>query len=853
MVHVKNTLKDVRFFFVLTCFLFDFSAQSQLKKNEGEEFGEHQIEIDSDGIQNISRLLSSGKDLFSRTVAYDFSSHFFRQRFLGTEHSVVMLNGVTLNKFTSGRPEWSNWGGLNDALRHQEIIAPFQTSAYGIGRMAQGVNLNSSPLQHRKGLKVSLAASNRNYQSRIMITYLSGLLKNDWAVMFSASSRYGQGGFRSGVNYRAYSFLASVEKLIGKRQSLNATLIYAYTLRGKASPMTQEVFDLKGVTYNSYWGYQNDKKRNSREKKILEPIFQVNHEFALNGKMKMRNQFTYQFGSISSSRLDYGGKTLIESSGSIVGGGANPDPSYYQKMPSYFLRDQNQIDYGRAYLAERNFQENGQIDWESLYASNLNTAEDKNAVYVLYEDSQARICWALNTAVSVVLSKNLSIDTSLFIRRFSSENYARLLDLLGGKGYLDIDPYARTLSEAQSNLLQPNRIVGPGDQFKYNYLLSGGEYGMFIRSNYQSKRTDIFSGLAYRKTDYQREGKYENGAAPGPLSLGKSETVDFHSLGLKVGVSHRFNGRHIITANMNYLQSPPVANKVFTNIRVRNDLVNGLELQWSFGMDAKYIWRHPRINAMLSGYYATIRDASKISFYYTDGLSVPQDDISSAYVQEILTGVDIQNLGLEFSLEVPVTENLKLKGVAAIGRSVYASNPALYLTSSTFEAPLELGPSDIKGYYATGGPQEAVSVGFQYSSPNYWWLSSSCNYFNRSYISVSPIQRTKNFFLDTDALPIHDVDPQKLGQLLRQEPLKPYLTLNIIGGKSWKLNNWYLGVFASINNLTNTIYKTGGYQQSRSANYNKLKEDMERTNPLFGNKYWFGYGTTFFTSIYVRI
>jgi NADH dehydrogenase len=62
LVHVKNTLKDVRFFFVLTCFLFDFSAQSQLKKNEGEEFGEHQIEIDSDGIQNISRLLSSGKE-----------------------------------------------------------------------------------------------------------------------------------------------------------------------------------------------------------------------------------------------------------------------------------------------------------------------------------------------------------------------------------------------------------------------------------------------------------------------------------------------------------------------------------------------------------------------------------------------------------------------------------------------------------------------------------------------------------------------------------------------------------------------------------------------------------------------
>lgn len=837
----------------MICFLLNFESQSQLKINEGLDLAQDEIEGDSELINRVSRVLSAGKDLFSRTVAYDFSSHFFRPRFLGTEHGIVMLNGVNLNKFTSGRPEWSNWGGLNDALRYQEVFEPFQTSPYGIGRLAQGTNISSSSLHQRKGLKLSLAGSNKNYQSRIMMTYLSGLTKNGWAFMVSTSLRYGLEGFRSGTNYKAYSFLASIDKQLGKHHNLNATLIFASTLRGKSSPMTQEVFGLKGATYNSYWGYQNGQKRNSREKKILEPIWQLNHEYTLSEKTKIRSHFTYQFGSISSSRLDYGGKTLLEPSGSLVGGGANPDPSYYQRMPSYFLRDPNYADYGKAYLAEKDFQEKGQINWGSMYWSNLNTAENNNAVYVLYEDRQERVSWSLNTGISTLVTKNLSIDTFLFIRRFSNENYARLLDLMGGQGFLDIDPYAKTLTEAQNNLLRPNRIVGRGDKFKYNYLLSGGEYGIYVGSNFQSKKTDFFSGIEYLRTDYQREGLYENGASPGALSLGKSKTVDFGTVGIKAGVSHRFNGRHILSANVNYLQRPPVANKAFSNIRLRNDLVNRLTAQWSFGLDAKYIWRHPKINAMLAAYYLTIKDASNISFYYTDGLSIPQNDLSAAFVQEILTGIEIQNQGLEFSVELAIMDNLKLKSVAAIGRSVYLSNPLLYLTSSTFKAPLELGPANLKGNYATGGPQEALSLGFQYSSPKYWWLSSSCNYFNKSYISVSPIQRTKNFFLDTDGLPIHNIDPLKTRQLLRQESIKPYLTLNLVGGKSWKLNNWYLGVFASINNLTNTIYKTGGFQQSRNANYTKLKEDMERRNPLFGNKYWFGYGTTFFTSFYIRI
>jgi len=83
---------------------------------------------------SISGLLVASKDVFLKTVAYEFSPTFFRPRNLGLEYSQVLLNGVTMNKQYNGRPQWGNWGGLNDVLRNQEFTSNFLPSASTITR-----------------------------------------------------------------------------------------------------------------------------------------------------------------------------------------------------------------------------------------------------------------------------------------------------------------------------------------------------------------------------------------------------------------------------------------------------------------------------------------------------------------------------------------------------------------------------------------------------------------------------------------------------------------------------------------------------------------------------------------------
>ena len=76
--------------------------------------------------------------------------------------------------------------------------------------------------------------------------------------------------------------------------------------------------------------------------------------------------------------------------------------------------------------------------------------------------------------------------------------------------------------------------------------------------------------------------------------------------------------------------------------------------------------------------------------------------------------------------------------------------------------------------------------------------------------------------------------------------------VNLIGGKSWRIDNTYIGFFASINNLLDKDYKTGGFEQGRNANYRQLRDDTSNDKPVFGSKYWYGRGTTYFMNVYFR-
>ena len=800
-----------------------------------------ELNDDTSASDNISGLLNSSMDVFYRTAAYEFSSSFFKVRGLDSDNAIVHINGVKMNKLYNGRPQWSNWGGLNDVLRNQELSNGSIPLKYNFGGILGSNNINIRASEYGEGGRITYSSSNRSYSNRLMATYNSGMLEKGWAYSLSIGRRWGNEGYQDASFYDSNSAFLSVQKIFNNKHSLNFAAIYAPNRRGKVSPNTQEVYDLKGIKYNEYWGYHDGEKRNSRVKRVVEPILLLNHDWYIDDKSSLETSIGYQFGEMGNSRLDYAG-------------GANPSPAYYQDLPSYYLADTDGPDYEGAYIAQENFINNGQINWNRIYDANLtNNQANLNAAYVLYEDRVDDTQLTINSAYNREINENIKVTASANYRNLVSDNFAEISDMLGGYSYSNIDSF----DYLDYNLLSPNSIVSEGDKFKYHYKMNAEEMSLFSMINFSFNKLEFYVAGDITNTTYQRDGIFENEANAGN-SAGKGDEISFDGYGIKAGITYKFSGKHILDFNSAYLQKAPSIRNTFTNSRVNHNVVgsdiNGLindspiteEKIMSF--DANYIFRTPIFTGRLTGFYSEVKDANEISFYYADGLVGFEDD--SEFIQEILQGIDKKYLGVEFGVEAQIIPTVKLKGAASIGQYTYDNNPYLYLGADN--NTVAVGPSNLENYKIAGGPQKAYSVGFEYRDPDYWFIGITSNFFTNTYVDVSPLTRTQNFYLAQDGLPFNDYDISIARQLLKQEKFDDYMVVNMIGGKSWKIDDYYVGFFASINNILDQKYRTGGFEQGRNANYQQLLQDTNKPKRVFGPKYWYGRGTNYFLNLYFR-
>ena len=547
----------------------------------------------------------------------------------------------------------------------------------------------------------------------------------------------------------------------------------------------------------------------------------------------------YQFGKIGNSRLDFNG-------------GSNPSPSYYQILPSYFLRYN---DLSGAYNAQENFVNNGQLNWDRIFDANItNAASGLDNAYVLYEDRNDDKQLTVNTILTSEFNNNITLNAKLEYRRLRSHNFAEVIDLLGGIGYLDINPFADTPDRKQNNLLNPNRLVGVGDTFRYNFNLNSDVTSAFTQAQFKYNKVDFFTAFNISRTTHQREGLYQNGRFVNN-SLGLSEKLDFTNFGVKGGLTYKITGRHLIDANVGYMTQAPTIRNSFSNSRENNNTVDNIQSEKIFTTDLSYIVRSPIITSRLTAFYTNVTDATEISFYFADGVWGD----NTAFVQEVLSGIERNHVGLELGIEAQVTSTIKLKGAAAIGQYTYGNNPNLYLTSDVannggFDADFRSKDyvSNLENYKIASGPQNAYSVGFEYRDPDYWWIGATSNFFTNTYVDVAPLTRSSNFYEDADGLPFSDYDPVLARELLQQEKFDDYMVVNLMGGKSWKIGDKFISVFATVNNLFGEEYKSGGFEQGRNANFRQLRDDKSLDTPVFGNRYWYGRGTTYFLNVNLR-
>lgn len=798
--------------------------------------------------------LRSRRTVFLEALSFQFSSAFFSARGLARKHQSLRINGVPMQDFDTGNASWSHWGGLNDITNRSQTVQ-FGLAPFGdyFGGILGGVEIFIRPSSFRKGSKFSQAFSNRTYRYRSMLSHHTGSLKSGWALSALTSFRKGESGFIEGTNYQAISGLVSVEKTWNKQHASWLTTWWTPTSRGRNAPLTQEVFRLKGKQYNPYWGRDQGRLRNARMHRSSVPYFILNHSIDFSKKAAVLFSLAYSNGQEGNSRISYTGVLPLEEG--FIGGGRNPDPVYYQNLPSYFIRNPANQDLAKAFLAENNLQDKGQIDWLSLRFANASLGENY-ARYAVYEDLKQESKNAFSVRLFFDPSAEEFWNTSFSYQNSEATYFAQPTDFLGAKMWYDINPYAEDEITQKNHLLRTVHSIGLEQAFQYHYKIETTAYEANTLWSKVVNNWRLYLGGKIQLREYQREGLFQNGGFA-ESSLGFSAPVRFQAWDAKGGIQWAITGRHFLSLNGFTFQSPPTLRSVFPNPRENNLVIPELKPENSLGVSGQYSWQAPHLDLMLRGYWIKQRDLNAVSFYFADGVGGDE----AFFIQEVLQGIQTQHQGVELGIKLTLADLVDIKAAGAYGLHQYLNSPDLLLYTAPTKTAIEqgfvngvknFGEANLKGYYLSNGPQQAYSLGVQYNDPAYWRLSVTGNYFSHAYLQPNPLKRTQSFLLDAAGLPIQAYDIARYQSLLKQERFPAYFVLNASLGKSWKLKQNYFGFFATFENLLDVTYKTGGFEQGRNANYFNALEDSQRATPLFSPKYWWGRGTTFFTSFYYR-
>ena len=541
----------------------------------------------------------------------------------------------------------------------------------------------------------------------------------------------------------------------------------------------------------------------------------------------------YQWGEVGDTRLQY-----VKSQ--------NPDPTFYTQLPTYYYNmydpttgTGDPLAWDKAARQITYFRANKQLNWDKLYQANARVGGE--SLYALNEDIVSTQTLSANLLATTKIEPHITFSGGASYQHISTDNYQQINDLLGGEYFLNKSYYSGDLYDTPENLR-----LQVGDKYQYDYKARVQRAQVFGELRFKYDRADFYVAGRFHHTDYQREGLFANNAVYTDAK-GKSGLKYMNTLSTKAGITYSLTGRHLLQFNTGYFEEAQPLNHIFVNIRNSNTLIPfGLKPETQITADGSYLIRAPYVKARLTGYVTNFENVTEKSYFFTQS-RVGEE--SAGFVTQTMVGADKLHFGGEVGAEVQLTPSWKVTAVASVNQYTYTNNPYLFQSSDKQLVGTPL-VAYLKDYRAGNTPEQVYSLGIEYQSPHYWWVGLTGNLFDKNYIAIAPSLRTENIYRDpnTGSRYTH-IDEQQVRDLLRQEKLPTLFLMNLSAGKSWRIKGNFLNVFLSVNNLLNTQFKTNGYEQARKGDYQSMLADRKNGYPTFGNKYFIGYGTTYYLNV----
>ena len=871
-----------------------------LRSSELDASSFAEFDLDDTGYSDAPTILYGTNDVYADMVGFGFSAIRFKNRGYASETQDVYLSGVPMNDALTGYTPFSLWSGLNEAMRSKDSSIGLESMPYGLGGYNGLTNISGQPYDVRPGWRFSLLTNSALYRLRAMATYASGELDNGWSYAFNVSARLGGNDWVEGVYYRSFGIYAGVSKRFNDTHRLSLTAFATPGNRGAQNASTQEVYDLMGDNmYNSNWGYQNGKVRNSRVRKTFEPVITLKYDYTPSEDLSVSATLLYRTG--------YNGYTALDWYDA-----QDPRPDYYKNLPSYFYiedEDYNRVNFEKAEWAKyawthhtpeyANYQH---LNWDRLY--NVNYANpDGRSKYALEERRVDQNDVNLVGNVDWNIDSHFNLKGGVQFKFNRTENYKLMNDLLGGRYYLNIDSFAERDFASNEALIQNDldyflahgeaEKIKQGGKYGYDYLaqirranvwaagtytLGGFSASLAASLGYEAfwrdglMRKGLFAGLDDNGQPYTYGGRvittYDQDGNP-VTSKGKSDVAQFLTWSTKLNLVYELTGGHRFFANVGYFHDAPTFSQAFVSARTRNTMVDNLTTIKTFSSDINYQYSNNGYKLRVTGFYTKINDQTDVMSFY--------DDSQHSFTNFAMTGIDQRHMGVELGVEVPLfVDGLSISGVLSWGEYIYTSNPhmvqtvdnnasiirdedvpywkshPIYKVAGYADDGTAIYDQDVNGNYIVKGekkhyvpstPQLAAAIGLNYNI-NYWFFEVTGQYFAKSYLDMNPLYRTALACGGPDG----KITPEEVNYMAAQEEFDPAFLLNLSIGKSWYIGDYNLGFSLNVQNiLNNKDVKTGGYEQTRLiSSYGK--DRYYRFDP----KYFYMYGANYMLNLYFR-
>ena len=783
------------------------SLAQDMQSEQAFTFTEAQLGEDDDVTQNIT-IISSNRNVYATEVGYRFSPARFKYRAFNAKYNDIYINGNPANDAERGEFRYSFIGGLNNQTRAREATLPFEDNNYMMAGMAGSNNYNFRPSSFATGHRVSIAGANRNYNARAMYTYNTGVTPKGWAFTASLTYRWGNGlGFVEGTSYNSLSYFVGIEKILNDKHSLSLVTWGNPTERGTQAASTDEMYWIANDNqYNSAWGYQNGKKRNSRIVKDFAPAGLLTWDWKINDDTKLVTSLLGKYSMYSSSRLNYNNST-------------NPAPDYYSTMPSYYFnvwdpnatKDRDEIAMGNwqsAYDYLSASKENRQINWDRMYFANrMASLQGSDAMYYLQRYHDDQLSFSLSSNLKKMLSQFTTLYAGLNLSTNKGMHYQTMDDLLGATTFHNINTYViknygESAVEAQYDMNNPNKAIGKGDRFGYDYNIYVNKAQVWAGLSSDLEVSHWFLNGRIGGVTMQREGNMRNGLAPNN-SYGKSGTAKFLDGGVKAGAQVDLGKGNSMQFGIGYESKAPVARTAFQAAQINNNFVKGLKNENVFSAEIGYRLQTSWLKANLNAYYSYLNNVTEQSMYYMD------DRRSFTYVS--LTGIEKEYYGVELGMDFTVTDWMNIKALGTISDAKYVNNANVaYMLSEDGATYYDKCHNIGMREGCTPLTAASLDLNFHYKG---WFIDVIGNYYDRIYLYYTPVTRYES------RLPYNNDGTEKdYSTIPEQAKGKGGFMLDASIGKSFFLKKGRrLGLNLMLTNiLNNTKIVTGGREQSRT-------------------------------------